>query len=61
MLSALYAYFLERGRATELHDSQYDSHTGGLTATTTDEGGRKVLKPNLARTAVDGHAPPDAN
>ncbi len=61
MLAALYAYFLERARATELHDSHVDSHTDGLTATATDEGGRKVLKANQARTAVDGHAPPDAN
>lgn len=41
MLQAPYAYFLERTRATELHDSQFDSHGDGLTATSVDEGGRQ--------------------
>ena len=44
MLQALYACFLERARATKLHDSQIDSHGDGLTATVTNDGGRKFLK-----------------
>ena len=52
---ALTYTFQERSQPTKLHDvdSQFDSHTDGLTATRTDAGEQREGIPYLPRTAVD--------